>query len=142
MTDQNNNTAEQSATDLMEMKDFGIFYPTGHLVVGLPSEVAGISAQAALVAEGYSNADCILLDAKEVLLTEEENLRRHDGFLARLGWSFKAVEIHLELARKGGSLLVIQAKSDPEVERAMTIIRRAPFAFVHRYHALAIEELN
>jgi hypothetical protein len=63
---------------------------------------------------------------------------RHDGSLARFGWSAKAVQMHLDLARENGAILVMHAKADAKAEHAMNIIRRAPFEFVHRYHALAI----
>lgn len=135
---------KQSAIDLVatQTSDFGIFYPTGHLVVGFPTQARAKAIHAEFVAEGYTDADCAFYGAEEVRRAAENNLAQNDGFFARLGWSARAVETHLELAGKNGAFLVIHAKTDPEVERAMTIIRQVPFAFVHRYHALVIEELS
>jgi len=137
-------TPKQSAIDLIanQESDFGIFYPTGHLVVGFPTQAQAKAIHADFMAEGYTDADCAFYGAEEVRRAAENNLAQNDGFFARLGWSARAVETHLELAGKNGAFLVIHAKTDPEVERAMTIIRQVPFAFVHRYHALVIEELS
>ena len=144
MSAENISTAEKSAANLEEAypKDFGIFYPTGCLVAGLTTEAQAIAIQNEFVTEGYSADGCALFNAKAILLAADHDLKLHDGFLARLGWSAKAVQIHLDLAHENGAILVIHAKADNEVERAMTIIRREPFVFVHRYHALAIEELS
>jgi hypothetical protein len=144
MTSPKTSAAEKGATNLDEAysKDFGIFYPTGCLVAGFASENHAIAIQAGFLSEGYRGDDCSLFNAKAILLAADHDLERHDGFLARLGWSAKAVQKHLDLAREDGALLVIHAKTDAEAEHAMNIIRRAPFEFVHRYHALAIEELS
>ncbi len=135
---------KQSAIDLVatHASDFGIFYPTGHLVVGFPTPAQAEAIHAEFIAAGYTEADCAIYCADEVRRAAENNLAENDGFFASLGWSARAVETHLELAGKNGAFLVIHAKTDPEVERAMTIIRQVPFAFVHRYHALVIEELS
>jgi hypothetical protein len=136
--------AERSAETLEAAypKDFGIFYPTGCLVAGFPTEKHAIDIQTEFVAGGYGLDDCALFNARAILMAADHDLKLHDGFLARLGWSAKAVQKHLDLARENGAMLVIRAKADDETERAMTIIRRAPFVFVHRYHTLAIEELS
>jgi hypothetical protein len=102
-----------------------------------------MAVHAEFIAGGFDSKDCTFFNADSILLAADHDLQRHDGFLARLGWSAKAVQIHLDLAREDGAFLVIHAKSDAEVERMMMIIiRHAPFVFVHRYHALAIEDLD
>jgi hypothetical protein len=52
------------------------------------------------------------------------------------------IEQHLEAAKEGSSFLVIYAPDNVSSDRAMNVIRRVPFEFAHRYHRLAIEELN
>ena len=47
----------------------------------------------------------------------------------------------MEAARRGSTFLVIYAPGDLESERAMNVVRRAPFEFAQRYHRLAIQDL-
>lgn len=61
----------------------------------------------------------------------QKNLEDHTGLLARLGKSDEAVRTHLNAA-----------PDDLSAERAMTVVRRVPFEFAHRYHRLAIQVLK
>ena len=82
-----------------------------------------------------------LFDAEEVARHTRRNLEENDGILAALGRSDDAVAGHLAAAERGNSFLVIYAPGDLDTERAMNVVRRVPFEFVHRYHRLAIEIL-
>lgn len=120
---------------------FGIFYPVGYVVVGMHSKEDAQRVQQDLFAGGYVPEDCALFTCKEVTEAATRNLDENPSFLPRLGWGDEAVKIHLQAAKEGASFLVIYAPHKIIVERAMNVIRRVPFAFAHRYHRLAIEEL-
>jgi hypothetical protein len=127
---------------LMEMTDFGIFYPRGHLVIAFPKREDAERVRRDLLTGGYDENDCLLFPAAEVARTAKRNLEEETGFLARLGKSDEAVAAHLAAAEKGSTFLVVYAPADLEAERAMNVVRRVPFDFAHRYHRLAIQVLK
>lgn len=126
----------------VKQADFGIFYPVGYLVAAFPQHEAAQQVQQDLFTGGYDQCDCLLYTAEEIVRAAEQNLRSNTGFLARLGKSDEAVEKHLEVAKQGGTFLLIYAPDDLGATRAWNVIRRQQFVFVHRYHRLAIEELK
>lgn len=121
---------------------FGIFYPVGYLVAGFPEPHHANQVRQDLLTGGYEPQDCVLHEAAAVAEATQRNLEENTGFLSRLGRSDEAVRSHLEAARKGATFLLIYAPGELEATRAMNVIRRVPFAFVHRYHRLAIEEMR
>lgn len=121
--------------------DFGIFYPVGYLVAGFPEPGQAEQVQRDLLAGGYDPKDCVLYSAGQVESASRHNLEQNTGFFARLGRSDEAVRVHLDAAKKGATFLLIYAPGDLESSRAMNVVRRVPFVFVHRYHRLAMEEM-
>ena len=137
-----NKQEEVSRLQLPETTDFGIFYPVDYLVVAFPSQDDAQQVRRDLLAGGYDAADCEQFTSNEVAVAAQGNLDENTGFFARLGWSSEAVRVHLDAALSGAAFLMIFAPGDTDVERAMTVIRRVPFAFAHRYCSLAIEEMH
>lgn len=121
---------------------FGIFYPIGYLVAAFRNKEDAQQVQRDLVTGGYVPDDCILRTGEEVAASAQRNLDENTGFLARLGKSDEAVQVHLDAAKQGAAFLRIYAPGDTDAARAMNVIRRVPFAFAHRYHRLAIEDLK
>jgi hypothetical protein len=130
------------AKNPMEMTDFGTFYPRGHLVAAFPKREDADRVRRDLLTGGYDPHDCQLFPAEAVARNARRNLEENTGFLATLGRSDEAVEAHLAAADKGSTFLVIYAPSDLEAERAMNVVSRVPFDFVHRYHRFAIQVLK
>jgi hypothetical protein len=128
--------------DVTDMTDFGTFYPRGHLVAAFPKREDAERVRRDLLAGGYDPHDCQLFSAESVARNARRNLDENTGFLATLGRSDEAVTAHLDAAEKGSTFLVIYAPGDLESERAMTVVRRVPFDFVHRYHRFAIQVLK
>ena len=121
---------------------FGIFYPVGYLVAGFPESDHAVQVRRDLLTGGYDEKDCVLYGAAEVADATQRNLDENTGFLSRLGRNDEIVAVHLEAAKKGAVFLLIYAPGELEATRAMNVIRRVKFAFVHRYHRLAIEEMR
>ena len=48
----------------------------------------------------------------------------------------------LRAAEAGSTFLVIYAPGDLEAERAMKVVRRVPFDFVHRYQRFSIQVMR
>jgi hypothetical protein len=124
------------------MTQFGIFYPVGYIVVGFPKVGDAQHVQRDLMLGGYDQGDCQLYSASEVADAAAHDLETHTGFLARLGRSDEAVQRHLDAAREGATFLLIYAPGDIDSARAMNVVRRVPFVFAHRYHRLAIEDMD
>ena len=120
----------------------GIFYPVGYLVAAFPEEVQAQQVRRDLLTGGYEEADCVLYQSDEVAKATQQNLEQNTSWLSLLGKSDEALRVHLASAKRGASFLLIHAPGDTEAGRAMNVIRRAPFEFVHRYHRLAIEEMK
>lgn len=128
--------------DPLEMRQFGIFYPRGHIVVAFHNRADAEKVQGDLLTGGYDRSDCLLVSAQDVAQAAQRNLEDHTGLLARLGKSDEAVRTHLEAAEKGSTFLLVYAPGDLDADRAMNVVRRVPFEFAHRYHRLAIQVLK
>jgi hypothetical protein len=128
--------------DPMSMTQFGIFYPRGYLVVAVRKRSDAEQVQRDLTTGGYDPSDCLIIGAEDVARGARSNLDDNTGFLAVLGKSDDAVRKHLEAAEKGSTFLLIYAPGDLEAERAMSVVRRVPFEFAHRYQRLAIQALE
>lgn len=120
----------------------GIFYPVGYLVAAFPERAHAERVRKELMTGGYDAGDCELFSSAQVAKASERNLEENTGFLATLGRSDEYVRKHLESAQEGASFLLIYAPGDTDTERAMNVIRRGPFEFVHRYRRLVIEKLK
>jgi hypothetical protein len=138
---ENPQTADAKAA-LLQMTDFGMFYPRGHLVVAVPRQEDAMRVRSDLLAGGYAEEDCVLFPAEQVAKSARRNLEDHQSPLSRLGRSDEAVGAHLRAAEKGSTFLVVYAPSELEVERAMNVVRRVPFDFVHRYQRFTIQTIK
>jgi hypothetical protein len=121
--------------------EFGIFYPTGWMVVAFKDKSDADRVQRDLRAGGYEAEDCMLLSADDVIPAAKGQLENAD-WLARLGKADEMVETHLRAARGGSTFVVVSAPTDAEAERVMNVVRRVPFQFAHRYRRFAIETLK
>jgi hypothetical protein len=133
---------EHKTAALRQMTDFGIFYPRGHLVAAFRRREDAERVRGELMTGGYDEQDCLLFAAEEVAESARRNLEDNRGPLSRLGRSDEAVDAHLRAAENGSTFLVIYAPGELETERAMNVVRRVPFEFVHRYHRFAIQVLR
>ena len=122
------------------MKDFGAFYPTGHLVVAFESESDALQVLKELRATGAAFSDSIHLSASQMVTLAEQNLSEV-GVIASMGTSVTTVQSFLDAARKGAAFLILTTPDDPTTEQAMHAVRRVPFLLAQRYHALAIEDM-
>jgi hypothetical protein len=123
-------------------RDFGLFYPVGHIVAAFPRHEDALRVCEDLMRGGYDAEDCVIYESEEVARAVAGNLESHTGWLARLGKSDEALRKHLEAARAGAAFAMIYAPGDTEAERAMNVIRRVPFEFAHRYRRFAIQDMK
>jgi hypothetical protein len=121
--------------------DFGIFYPTGWMVAAFPERESAERVRRDLLTGGYDEEDCRLVTAEQVIPAAQEQLE-DAGWLARLGKADEYLQEHLNAAKHDSAFLLIYAPSDAEAERAMNVVRRVPFDFVHRYRRFAIQKMK
>jgi hypothetical protein len=121
--------------------EFGIFYPTGWIVLAFKDKAQAERVQRDLFAGGYDAQDCMLFDSSDVIPSAREQLENAD-WLARLGRADEMVQTHLNAAQGGSTFLLVYAPSDGEAVRVMNVARRVPFQFAHRYRRFAIETLE
>jgi hypothetical protein len=121
--------------------EFGIFYPTGWMVLAFEKRALAERVQRDLVTGGYDEQDAMLFDAGDVIPSAQKQLENAD-WLARLGRADEMVQTHLSAAKGGSTFLLVYAPSDPEAERVMNVARRGPVQFAHRYRRFAIETLK
>lgn len=121
--------------------EFGVFYPTGYLIAAFPSQDAARVVQQDLMTGGYLKQDCELYAPKEVAAGARANYERA-GVLSRVGTSAERVNEHLHAAEQGATFLLLYAPTELEAERAMNVIRRSDFHFVHRYRRFSIERMH
>jgi hypothetical protein len=116
--------------------DFGIFYPVGYIVAGVPRGEDAERVQRDLRTGGYAEADCRLFDTAQVAQEPRQQRRRPGpaGPGRRRGQAtsrggqqgrFVPVDLCALGSRSGGG------DDGP-----------ALFVFAHRYHRLAIEETS
>ncbi len=123
------------------MKDFGAFYPTGHLVVAFNEERDAQQVLQALRGLGDAFVDSLYLSSRQMAELAVQNLAEA-GVIASLGTSLTTVQSFLDAARQGASFLILTTPDDQTAHQAMDAVRRVPFLLAQRYHVLAIEQMN
>jgi hypothetical protein len=121
--------------------EFGVFYPTGHVIVAFPDSASAATARSALMTGGYDAVDCVHYSASRVAAGTAASIS-HASIIASLGSSLAVLEQQHQLAVEGCDFLVVDAPTDAETARVMTVVRRGPFKVAHKYHRLAIEDLE
>ena len=123
------------------MRDFGAFYPTGHLVVAFQQKSDADQVLHELQSQGAEFAEGIHFSAEQMAEFTEKNLAEA-GIISSLGTSLTTVQSFLDAAREGASFLILPTPDDLTAQRAMEAIHRVPILLAQRYHALAIENMK
>jgi 2-keto-3-deoxy-6-phosphogluconate aldolase len=123
------------------MRDFGAFYPTGHLVVAFQQKSDADQVLRELQSQGAEFAEGIYYAPEQMAAFAQKNLAEA-GIIASLGTSLTTVQSFLDAAREGASFLILPTPDDLTAQRAMEAVRRVPFVLAQRYHKLAIEDMK
>lgn len=122
-------------------REFGAFFPTGHMVVGFQQAEDARQVMHELQALGQATIDALEVSPQQMAEFAEKNL--HDaGFIANLGTSLSTVQSFLEAARGGATFLVLPTPNDVAAERVAEVIHHVPFVLAERYHRLVIETVH
>jgi hypothetical protein len=123
------------------MRDFGAFYPTGHMVVAFREQVDAQRVLRSLQGLGAAFEGSFYLSALQMTKLAEQNLAEA-GIIANLGTSLTTLQSFLDAAKGGASFLILTVPDDHITEQAMQAIRKVPFLLAERYHLLAIETMK
>lgn len=122
-------------------KEFGAFYPTGHMVVGFEAQNDASKVLLELKEFGGRFDDILELSSQQMLEFTEKNLREA-GVMANLGTSLETVRRFFRAADKGATFLIIPTPDKIAGDRAEAAIHRVSYVLAERYHRLAIESVS
>ncbi|MCY7370550.1 MAG: RNA-binding protein [Polaromonas sp.] len=116
----------------------GVFYPTGHAFIMLPTEAEGQQVAGEL---GAAADQAMLLDPKTVLRDIGKVDGDDDSAMPDVGTESATVMKYIALARQGHHALMIPVDGDEEKERLMVAVRKTGCSYAQLYHMLAMEDL-
>jgi len=120
-------------------KDFGAFFPTGHMVVAFqqPQDARQVVHEL----EESGRLDALELSPQEMADFAEKNLHEA-GFIANMGTSLATVQAFLDAARAGATFLILPTPDKGTAERVAQAIHHVPFVLAERYHRMVIETVH
>lgn len=121
-------------------KDFGVFYPTGHMVVGFTSFPNAKAVITNLKSKSPLFDDITSVTPQEMIDFAEENLV-HSGVISKMGAGPAILQKFLEAARTGSHFLVIPTPDDDAANIVTEALSKTSHLLAQRYHLLAIEDI-
>jgi hypothetical protein len=121
-------------------RSFGVFSPTGHIVMAFTTDDSAKRARATLIQNGFQEDDVTHYNKDEVL-AEFEKSETHALDPIQIGQDVAKVEEYLELANQGSGFLVVHAPEDEDAKRAVRLVKPFGLKFAEKYNRLTLEEL-
>lgn len=119
---------------------FGVFSPTGYVLMVFADDANAERARKALIEHGFRDSDVTHYDRNEVE-GEFERSEEHTLDPVQIGQDLEKVDRYLEFARKGAGFLVVHAPEDELSRRAVSIARPFQLQFAEKYNRLTLQEL-
>ena len=119
---------------------FGVFSPTGHVVMAFPNDTSAVIARAALLSAGFSE-DEVTRYNKGHVIRECEKSREHAANPAQIGQEAAKLEEYLALAEEGCGFLVVHAPAEERSKKAIEIVNPYGSKFAEKHSRLTLEEL-
>ncbi len=121
-------------------RSFGVFKPTGHVVISFPT--AGQADTAAQQLQGIGvDADAVQRYTDTEMLRQIDVDRQHASVLASVGQELNLVLAHRALAERGYHWLVVRAADDEHARQVADVARRCGAERAQVYGHFIIEEL-
>lgn len=121
-------------------RSFGVFSPTGHIVMAFKNDDSAKQGRAALLQDGFNDEDVTHYNKDEVL-SEFERSETHLTDPIQIGQDVAKTEEYLELAGQGCGFLVVLAPEDEDAKRAVRMMKPFGLKFAEKYNRLTLEEL-
>jgi hypothetical protein len=119
---------------------FGVFSPTGHIVMALKDDAAAEKARAALIANGFGEEE-VIHHTRNQVITEAEKSKEQEASPLQIGQDVVKIDEYLALANAGCGFLVVHAPEDERTRRAIAIAKPFGLKFAEKYNRLTLEEL-
>ena len=119
---------------------FGVFSPTGHVVMAFATDGEAERARQLLVSSGFAQEDVMHYNNDEVMAQLEKS-EEHATSPVQIGQEVAKVDEYLVLAKQGCEFLVLHASEDEAAKRAVAIVKPLGLKFAEKYNRLTIEEL-
>jgi len=119
---------------------FGVFSPTGYVLMAFADDASAEKARQALIRGGFREGDAIHYGHQEVL-EEFEKSEEHSVDPLQIGQEIDKVDRYMGLAKQGAGFLVVHAPEDELSRRAISIVRPFNLKFAEKYNRLTMEEL-
>ena len=119
---------------------FGVFSPTGHVVMALANDESAKMAQEALLAAGFSDDDVTRYN-KDDVIREFEKSNEQASNPVQIGQDVAKIEEYLALAKQGCGFLVVHAPGEERSKQAVAIVHPYGLKFAEKYNRLTLEEL-
>jgi hypothetical protein len=119
---------------------FGVFSPTGHIVMAFTDDAAAEKARAALLAGGFGE-DEVTHHSRDQVISEAEKSKEQEASPLQIGQDVAKIEEYLALAKGGSGFLVVHAPEEEPTKWAMDIVKPFGLKFAEKYNRLTLEEL-
>jgi hypothetical protein len=120
----------------------GVFYPTGHMVLMLPTEGDARRACELLRADGVADMDLCVAHPEEFERQISEAIDDYeDMLLPSLGTEEETARRFRHLAHEGHHALIVHASSAMSSDHVLEVLRELPISYGQRYRFLVIEDL-
>src|ERR1035437_9122024 len=130
----------KKGTKMQFPTSFGVFSPTGHVVMAFATDGEAERARLLLLKNGFAQGDVTHYDRDEVMA----ELRKSEGQAAspvQIGQEVAKVDEYLVLAKQGCGFLVLHAPEDEAAKRAVAIVKPIGLKFAEKYNRLTMKEL-
>src|ERR1700674_250098 len=121
-------------------KSFGVFSPTGHIVMAFNTDGEAERARQLLFNNGFAKGDLTHYNKDEVM-AELEKSEEQATSPAQIGQEIAKVDEYLVLAKKGCGFLVLHDPEDGSAKRAVAIVKPLGLKFAEKYNRLTMERL-
>jgi hypothetical protein len=121
-------------------RTFGVFTPTGHVVMGFASDADMRAARDNMLAAGIPDVAITPFSSKEVV-GDIEKMRSNASVVAPLMNESEMMDDHLKLAKEGGGFLVVYAPHEADTARAVDIAKQAGLRIAHKYNLLTLHRI-
>jgi|SRR5665213_1181883 len=119
---------------------FGVFSPTGHIVMAFSTDDNAKKARQALLDGGFGENDVAHYNKDEVMSEFEESEKQAINPI-QIGQDVAKVQEYLDLAKEGCGFLVVHAPKKERAKLAISIVSPYQLKFAEKYNWLTVEEL-
>ena len=121
-------------------KSFGVFSPTGHVVMAFTTDGEAERARKLLLKNGFAQGD-VTHYGKDEVMAELEKSEEQATSPAQIGQEVAKVDEYLVLAKQGCGFLVLHDPEDESAKRAVAIVKPLGLKFAEKYNRLTMERL-